>query len=101
MEHRAARVAMVTGLSTIVNIVLQIIAVPILLEYWGKEIYGIWLAIYAAFLLLKSPHEGFVNYVGNKLNLLYHQNKIALRETLASAIVGIVILGGFSEAPQE
>jgi len=93
IEHRAAKVSLVTGLSTLLSVGLQLISVPICLKYWGKETYGSWLALYAAFLLVRSLDGGVVAYVGNKLNYLYHQDQDALREHLASSITGIAVIG--------
>lgn len=93
IEHRAARVSLVTGLSTLLSVGFQLISVPICLKYWGKETYGNWLALYAAFMLVRSLDTGFVSYVGNKLNTLYHQDQNALREHLASSIIGLAVIG--------
>lgn len=93
IEHRAAKVSLVTGLSTLLSIGFQLISVPICLKYWGKETYGSWLALYAAFMLVRSLDTGFISYVGSKLNTLYHQDQNALREHLASAITGIAFIG--------
>lgn len=93
VEHRAARVSLVTGLSTLLSVGFQLISVPICLKYWGKETYGSWLALYAAFMLVRSLDTGFVSYVGNKLNYLFHQDQNALREHLASALAGIAVIG--------
>lgn len=93
IEHRAARVSLVTGLSTLLSVGFQLISVPICLKYWGKETYGSWLALYAAFMLVRSLDTGFVSYVGNKLNYLFHQDQNALREHLASALAGIAVIG--------
>jgi O-antigen/teichoic acid export membrane protein len=92
IEHRAAKVSSVTGLSTLLSVGSQLISVPICLKYWGKETYGSWLALYAAFMLVRSLDAGFVSYVGNKLNYLYHQDQNALREHLASSIAGIAVI---------
>jgi O-antigen/teichoic acid export membrane protein len=92
IEHRAARVSSVTGISTLLSVGFQLISVPICLKYWGKETYGSWLALYAAFMLVRSLDTGFVSYVGNKLNTLYHQDQNALREHLASSITGIAVI---------
>ena len=92
IEHRVAKISLVTGLSTLLAIGFQLISVPICLKYWGKETYGRWLALYAAFMLVRSLDTGFVSYVGNKLNYLYHQDQNALRECLASAITGIAVI---------
>lgn len=98
IEHRAAKVSLVTGLSTILAVVFQLIAVPICLRYWGQEAYGSWLALFAAFMLLRSLDAGYVAYVGNKLNQLYHQNTQALRAHLSSAMAGIALIGGLQLA---
>lgn len=93
IEHRAARVSLVTGLSTILSVAFQLIAVPVCLKYWGQEGYGSWLALFSAFMLLRSLDAGYVVYVGNKLNQLYHQNTQALRTHLSSAVTGIALIG--------
>jgi O-antigen/teichoic acid export membrane protein len=91
-------VSLVTGLSTLLGVVIQLVSVPVCLHYWGEEAYGSWLALLSAFMLLRSFDGGFVAYVGNKLNYLYHQNTHALREHLASAIVGIGIISSLQLA---
>jgi O-antigen/teichoic acid export membrane protein len=93
IEHRAAKVSIANGLSTVLSIGFQLISVPICLKYWGKESYGNWLTLYASFMLVRSLDSGFTVYVGNKLNYLYHQDQQALREHLASSVIGIVIIG--------
>jgi O-antigen/teichoic acid export membrane protein len=98
IEHRAAKVSLVTGLSTVLSVGFQMVSVPVCLHYWGKETYGGWLALLSAFMLLRSLDGGYVVFVGNKLNYLYHQNTHALREHLSSAVVGIVVIGSLQLA---
>lgn len=93
IEHRAAKVSLVAGLSTLLAVGFQLASVPICLKYWGTETYGSWLVLYAAFMLVRSLDSGFVSYVGNELNCLYHQDQNALREHLASSITGIAVIG--------
>lgn len=93
IEHRAAKISMVNGVSTLLTLVFQLVSVPVCLKYWGKESYGSWLALLSAFMMLRALDGGFVAYVGNKLNYLYHQNTDELREHLASAATGIVVIG--------
>lgn len=93
LEHRAAKVSLVTGLSTVLAVAFQLTAVPVCLHYWGQETYGSWLALFAAFMLLRSLDTGYVAYVGNKLNLLYHHDIHSLRVHLASAVAGIALIG--------
>jgi O-antigen/teichoic acid export membrane protein len=92
IEHRAAKVSLVNGLSTILTIGFQLVSVPVCIHYWGKESYGSWLALFSAFMLLRSLDGGFTVFVGNKLNYLYHQNAAALHEHLSSAVFGIMVI---------
>src|SRR5882762_6631382 len=94
IEHRAAKVSLVNGLSMILTVVFQLLSVPVCLTFWGKEFYGSWLALLSAFTILRSLDGGFVTYVGNKLNYLYHQDTDALRVHLSSAMAGIALIGG-------
>src|SRR5208282_2839227 len=92
LEHRAAKVSLVNGISTILAVGFQLVSVPICLHYWGKETYGSWLALLSAYMLLRGLDSGYGAYVGNKLNYLYHHNTRALREHLSSAVFGIAAI---------
>jgi O-antigen/teichoic acid export membrane protein len=92
LEHRAAKVSLVNGISTILAVGFQMVSVPVCLHYWGKETYGSWLALLSAYLLLRGLDGGYGAFVGNKLNLLYHRNTLALREHLSSAVFGVVVI---------
>lgn len=93
LEHRAAKVSLVNGLSTILTLLFQLVSVPVCLKYWGKESYGSWLALFSTFGILRSLDGGFVAFVGNKLNYLYHKDTKALRAHLSSALAGIILIG--------
>src|SRR5258708_4365468 len=92
LEHRAAKVSLVNGLSTVLGVGSQLVSVPVSLHYWGNETYGSWLALLSAFMVLRGLDGGYTEFVGNKLNYLYHQNTRALREQLSSAVLGIAII---------
>ena len=92
IEHRAAKVSLANGISTILAVGFQLVSVPVCLHYWGKADYGSWLALLSAFMLLRGLDGGYTTYVGNKLNYLYHQNTVALREHLSSAVYGILVV---------
>jgi O-antigen/teichoic acid export membrane protein len=98
IEHRAAKVSLVNGFSTLLAICFQLVSVPVCLHYWGKESYGSWLALYSAFMLLRSIDGGYTVFVGNKLNYLYHLDTSALRVHLASAVAGIVVISALQMA---
>lgn len=93
IEQRAAKVSLINGLSTFLTLAFQLVSVPVCLKYWGKESYGSWLALLSVFMMLRSLDGGFVAYVGNKLNYLYHQDTDALRAHLSSAVAGIAVIG--------
>jgi O-antigen/teichoic acid export membrane protein len=98
LEVRAARVSLVTGTSTVLTVVLQLVSVPICIKYWGQGNYGTWLTVFAAFMLLRSLDGGYVAYVGNKLNYLYHVDERRLRTHLASGLIGTLVIGCFQLA---
>jgi len=93
IERRITKVSMVTGLSSALSVGLQLVSVPVVLRYWGNDTYGTWLALFAAFTLMRTVDGGYTGYVGNKLNMLYHRDEQALRVTLASAVWGVAFLG--------
>lgn len=93
VEHRAAKVSLVMGASTVLSMVFQLVSVPVCLEFWGAQGYGAWLAIYAAATLLRTVDGGYITFAGNRLNLLYHRDQHALRRVLAAGSLGIVALG--------
>lgn len=93
LESRAARVGLVTGASVGVTMVFQLISVPICLHFWGRQLYGEWLAIFAAANLLRVVDNGYVTYAGNRLNILYHDNRPMLHRVLASGVLATGLLG--------
>ena len=98
LEHRAARVSLVNGFSTVLTVGIQLVSVPVCLHYWGKQAYGSWLALLSAYLLLRGLDGGYAAFVGNKLNYLYHQSTRALRDHLSSAVFGVVMVGSLQIA---
>ena len=72
-----------------------VITVPILLNKWSNETYGVWLALFAGITLFQSVDFGHINYVGNKINILYHTDKLELKNTLSSSLLIAFILGSF------
>lgn len=93
VERRASSITIVSGLSTFLRLGFQLISVPICLKYWGKDTYGGWLTIYSMFTLIRSIDSGYVTYVGNELNYLYHGDPASLRVHLASSLPVISLIG--------
>ena len=93
VELRAARVSLVTGITSALSIVMQLVSVPVCIKFWGQHTYGVWLTVLAAFMLIRSLDSGYVAYAGNKLNYLYHADRPALQTHLASAVSGSIVVG--------
>lgn len=93
VEHRAAAVSLVTGLTALLSILFQLVTVPVCLHFWGRERYGAWLAVFAAATMFRMVDGGFIDYIGNRLNLLYHTDRTELRRVLASSALGSAVLG--------
>ncbi len=93
VEDRVAKVSFVYSLSIILSIAIQLISVPVCLKYWGNEIYGMWLAVFAAFILMRTVDAGYTTYIGNNLNLEFHGDQKKLKETLATSFLGAILLG--------
>jgi len=75
------------------SIAFQLVSVPVCLRFWGAESYGVWLAVLAASTMFRTLDAGFINFVGNRLNLLFHDDVGQLKRVLGSAVVGIAFLG--------
>lgn len=93
IESRAAKVSLVTGASTVMSIMFQVVSVPVCLHFWGAQGYGAWLAIFAAATLLRAVDGGYITYAGNRLNILYHNDQDALRRVLAAGVLATATLG--------
>jgi O-antigen/teichoic acid export membrane protein len=92
VETRAAKAALASALSMGLSVVLQLVSVPVCLNYWGQQTYGLWLALAALTSLFRTLDSGFAAYVGNEINLQYHREPEAMRRTLASALWGALIV---------
>lgn len=80
-------------ISFLISFAQAIITVPILLNYWGNDVYGIWIALFAGFSLLQTFDFGHQSYVGNLLNIEYHINKQKFSDFIGSSLVIAVLLG--------
>ena len=75
------------------NLAAALLLVPVLLEAWGPERYGSWLALLSLFGVLTTFDTGHHNYVGNELMRLYPVDRVAARRVLASALLAALCLG--------
>jgi O-antigen/teichoic acid export membrane protein len=99
-------------LAFVVHFFQAVLLVPLLLENWGKEKYGVWLSIFQFFSLLQVFDAGHQNYVGNEFNRYYHTDIAAAKRALGSGIVlsfgiglveflGILILLSFGDIGEQ
>ena len=95
IENRVIKTTAVSFLSTGLSIIIQLISVPICLRYWGKTMYGTWLAISAAFTMLRTIDGGYTSYIGNELNILYHKDQDYMKKIMASGVWGVAAIGLF------
>ena len=93
IHHRAFQNSYVGLISFLLSFVQTIISVPILLTHWGNQPYAVWLALFAGFSLIQTLDTGHINFVGNQINVLYHQDKEYLKKTLGSAFYIALTMG--------
>src|SRR6187397_1087030 len=70
-----------------VNMVAQILLVPIYLKYWSVETYGVWLAIQGIMSALSMLDIGHQNFMGYEFLRIGRQNLPALCKYLWSAVI--------------
>ena len=93
IEKRVFKNTILGVVSFFLTFLQALISVPVLLHFWGKETYGLWLSLFAGFTLLQTLDLGHQNYVGNKLNILYHIDKNEFKKTLGSSLVIAYLIG--------
>lgn len=95
LEKRALSSTFANVLLFAVQFIQSIAVVPFLLQYWGKEKYGIWLGIYAFFNLVQIFDLGHQTYVGNEFNRFFHSDKKKAQVILGSGVLASIGIGSF------
>lgn len=90
---RSIRGTSVGVVSFLVQAFLGIFAVPFLVEGWGQERYGVWLAVQAFVALALTLDTGHQIYVGNEVGKLFHTDHERSRLVLASGVLVALGLG--------
>jgi len=93
IQQRTAHASVAGLVSTAASIVLQIATVPFVLTFWGAERYGLWLAVMAVVMTVRSIEGGYITFVGNQFNVLYHESRDRLQRTLGASIAMCAGLG--------
>ena len=100
---RFAKGTLANILVNIVNIIGQIVFVPVFLTFWGEQLYGEWLVLYAVVGYFTFVDFGLTAYVVNRLNQCFSSNALdeytrilhsSLYLSLAVSSI-VLILGSF------
>jgi len=94
LGRRALHGSIAGAVAFVVNLLAALLFVPVLLEAWGAERYGLWLALQSLFGVLVTLDTGHHTFVGNELLRLYPTDREAARAMLASGLMGSALLGG-------
>ena len=95
IERRAFTGSIANAVLFAFTFIQSVLLVPIFLNTWGKEKYGIWLTLSAFFTLVKTLDLGHQNFVGNEINQYYNSNLPKAREILGSSLRIAYFLGAF------
>ena len=63
-----------SGSKFFLNLIRSILLVPIFISVWSEESYSFWIIIMSFQVLLQTLNLGYVQYLGNKINLKFHEN---------------------------
>jgi hypothetical protein len=63
-----------------------IILTPMMLVHWGDEAFCFWAIILSARAILLFLSDGFVRYIVNQYNLLYHNDEAKAGEVLSAGV---------------
>jgi O-antigen/teichoic acid export membrane protein len=76
------------------NAVTQLAFVPILLKWWGGQLYGEWQIMTAAVVYITFLNFGMHTYVGNRLNQCYSRGEMneCTRVLHSALLVAVLIL---------
>ena len=78
-----------------INMISQIALVPLYLNFWSVETYGVWLAIQALIAVITMIDLGHQTYLGYEFLRLANTNKNELSRNLWSGIVAGCCIGMF------
>jgi O-antigen/teichoic acid export membrane protein len=92
---RVARGAASLAASTVVNMLSQIVIVPLAIKYWGAGIYGEWVTLSAVAGALALTDFGIQSFAVNKIGGYFARGDLGgLHRALHSAIRAQVLIGG-------
>ncbi len=93
IEKRSLNSLLANLIQFSLQFVQAIVLVPLLLNNWGADKYGVWIAVFSFFTLLQTFDSGHQNYIGNEFNKLFHLDKPEAKKILASSIRACLVIG--------
>lgn len=78
-----------------ITIIQNIFIVPIILNNWTKETYGLWLSCYFFINLLRTIDAGHQIYIGNEFSSIFLTNTRKAKELLGSSVRIASFIGFF------
>lgn len=85
-----------TGLSsgvfgTATTLIIQLVGIPILLTYWGKELYGEWLVLFTLPSYIAMSDIGLGTVACTEINVLISQNKTLQARNIFNSTFNFII----------
>lgn len=95
ISRRAVSGTAIGFVSMVFTMGQAIFLVPVLLHFWGKEEYGVWLTVVAAGTMLTTLDTGHQSYIGNLFNLKFPEvGSAGLRPAIGDGLQVALLLGG-------
>lgn len=91
LEKRALKGTIASLIALVVQLGLQLLTVPVLLEHWGEEEYGVWLAVNSLYSLLVTIDAGHQGYVGSELMQLVPVGDDVTRRMVQAGVGGAFV----------
>lgn len=93
VASRLFKGAFANGFGQVVTVVIQLVSVPLLLSYWGVNLYGEWLLLSAIPIYLSMSDLGFGAGAANEMTMLVAKgNKKLALEVFQSVFVLVCIV---------
>jgi hypothetical protein len=86
VERRTISATISGAISFLAAFAQSTVIVPILLAFWNREKYGVWLSISAFIALTQTIDTGHQTFVGNEINMAWFSNPGEMRRILASSL---------------
>jgi O-antigen/teichoic acid export membrane protein len=93
IQRRAFSGIVAGGANFIITFGLTLAQVPLLLHYWGAELYGSWTALFAFYSLLITLDTGHQGYLGAIFLQKVHGQREEVKTALGSGVRMACVLG--------